>query len=53
MSEGRIVPMSKFLEKKRADYGLPPLKPAGVEQLRKILAATGFDKIQFRKGETV
>jgi len=53
ISEGRIVPMSKFLEKKRADYGLPPLKPAGVEQLRKILSATGFDKIQFRKGETV
>ena len=51
-SEGRIVPMSKFLEKKRAEYGLPPLKPADAEAVRKILSATGFDKIQFKKGET-
>jgi heterodisulfide reductase subunit C len=51
MSEGRIVPISKFLEKKRAEYGLPQLKPAGVEAVRKILSATGFDKIQFKKGE--
>jgi heterodisulfide reductase subunit C len=46
MSEGRIVPISKFLEKKRPDVGLPPLKPAGVDALRKILSATGFDKLQ-------
>ena len=52
ISEGRIVPMSKFLEKKRADYGLPPLKPAGIEALRKILSATGFDKTMAKKGET-
>ncbi|MGQ9507035.1 MAG: 4Fe-4S dicluster domain-containing protein [Candidatus Bathycorpusculaceae bacterium] len=52
MSEGRIVPISKFLEKKRPEYGLPPLKPAGVEAIRKILSATGFDKIQFKRGET-
>lgn len=52
MSEGRIVPMSKFLEKKRADYGLPPLKPPGIEALKKILSATGFDKIMFKKGES-
>ncbi len=52
ISEGRIVPMSKFLEKKRADYGLPPLKPAGTEALKKILSATGFDKIMPKKGET-
>ncbi|MGB9740320.1 MAG: 4Fe-4S dicluster domain-containing protein [Candidatus Bathyarchaeia archaeon] len=51
-SEGRIVQMSKFLEKKRAEYGLPPLKPAGVEAVKKILSATEFDKIQFKKGET-
>jgi len=49
-SEGRIVPISKFLEKKRGDYGLPPLKPAGVEAARKILSATGFDQIMFKKG---
>ncbi|MGB9853400.1 MAG: 4Fe-4S dicluster domain-containing protein [Candidatus Bathyarchaeales archaeon] len=52
ISEGRIVPMSKFLEKKRADYGLPPLKPAGTEALKKILSATRFDKIMTKKGET-
>jgi heterodisulfide reductase subunit C len=46
LSEGRIVPISKFLEKKRPDVGLPPLKPAGVDALRKILSATGFDQLQ-------
>jgi len=51
LSEGRIVPISKFLEKKRAEYGLPPLKPVGMEALRKILSATGFDKIMPKKGE--
>jgi len=53
LKEGRIVPMSKFLEKKRSDIGLPPLKPADVYSLRKILAATGFDKILQRKEEKV
>jgi heterodisulfide reductase subunit C len=51
INEGRIVPISKFVEKKRTDFGLPPLKPAGVEALRKILSATGFDKLQQRKEE--
>jgi len=46
LNEGRIVPISKFLEKKRPEVGLPPLKPAGVDALRKILSATGFDKLQ-------
>jgi heterodisulfide reductase subunit C len=46
MTEGRIVPMSKFVEKKRAEIGLPPLQPCNTEVLRKILAATGFDKLQ-------
>lgn len=49
INEGRIVPISKFVEKKRADFGLPPIQPAGVEALRKILSATGFDKIQQKK----
>ena len=49
MSEGRLAPISKFLEKKRTEYGLPPLKPANVEALKIILAATGFDKIMFKK----
>lgn len=51
-SEGRVATLSKFIEKKRPDYGLPPLKPAGVEALKKILSATGFDKIQQNKEET-
>jgi hypothetical protein len=45
------VPISKFLEKKRADYGLPPLKPTGIETLKKILACTGFDKLWPKKEE--
>ncbi len=52
MSEGRIVPISKFLEKKRGDYGLPPLKPTGIEALKKILQATGFDRLILKKGES-
>ncbi len=51
MNEGRIVPISKFLEKKRPEVGLPPLKPAGVEALRQILSATGFDKLARKKEE--
>ena len=52
INEGRIVPVSKFLEKRRVQIGLPPLKPSGVEALRKILAATGFDKVQQKKEAT-
>jgi heterodisulfide reductase subunit C len=44
INEGRIVQISKFVEKKREEYGLPPLKPVSVEDLNKILAATGFTK---------
>ncbi|MEM2281507.1 MAG: 4Fe-4S dicluster domain-containing protein [Candidatus Bathyarchaeia archaeon] len=51
MNEGRLAPISKFIEKKRTEFGLPPLKPANLEALRKILAATGFDKIMFKRGE--
>lgn len=50
-NEGRIVPISKFLEKKRPDLGLPPLKPVGVDALRKILSVTKFDKIKQEKKE--
>lgn len=49
MREGRLASMSKFLEKKRSEYGLPPLKPTGVEVLRKILSTTGFDKLPTSK----
>jgi len=44
IAEGRIVQISKFVEKKREEYGLPPLKPVGVDALNKILSATGFSK---------
>jgi heterodisulfide reductase subunit C len=49
LSEGRIVPMSKFIEKKRPELGLPSLKPTGIEAMKEILAATGLDKIQSKK----
>ncbi len=42
--EGRIVKVSGFVEKKRTRLGLPALKPTGVDSLRKILSATGFNK---------
>lgn len=48
-SSGRIVPLSKFMESKRPQIGLPSLKPTGVEPLKRILAATGFDKLQKKK----
>jgi heterodisulfide reductase subunit C len=44
MNEGRIVQISKFVEKKREEYGLPPLKPVGISALNTILSATGFTK---------
>jgi len=51
MAEGRIVPISKFVEKKRPEYGLPTLKPAGSDAMKKILSATGFDRIKWKKEE--
>lgn len=50
-NEGRIVKVSKFVENKRAITGLPPLQPTGIEALKKIFAATGFDKLP-QKEET-
>jgi heterodisulfide reductase subunit C len=49
LNEGRIVKVSAFVEKKRPTLGLPPLQPTGVEALRKMLSATGFDKLQQKK----
>ena len=51
VNDARLVKVSRFAEKKRASFGLPPLQPTGVEALRKILLATGFDKLQ-RKAES-
>jgi heterodisulfide reductase subunit C len=50
ISDGRIVTISKFLEKKRLDLGLPPLQPTGLDALIKILSAAGFNKLQ-KKGK--
>ena len=52
LNDGRIVGVSKFVEKKRPTLGLPPLQPTGVDALKKILSATGFDKLQQKKEET-
>jgi heterodisulfide reductase subunit C len=46
IGDGRIVKISQFAENKRDSLGLPPLQPVGVEAMRKILSATGFDKRQ-------
>ncbi len=51
MNEGRVVKVSKFVEKKRPTLGLPSLQPTGVDSVRKILSATGFDKLQLKKEE--
>jgi len=51
LDDGRIVKVSKFMEKKRPTLGLPPLQPTGVNALRKIVSATRFDKFQ-KKEET-
>ena len=51
MNEGRIVPISKFVEKKRPVYGLPPLQPTGIEALKKILSAIRFGESLQKKEE--
>jgi len=51
INDGRVAKMSRFMEQKRPDVGLPPLQPTGVEALRKILSATGFDKLQKEEEE--
>lgn len=51
LNDARVVKVSKFVETKRPTLGLPPLQPTGVNALRKILSATGFDKLQQKKEE--
>jgi heterodisulfide reductase subunit C len=51
IADGRIVAISKFVEKKREDFGLPSLKPVDVEDLKKILEATGFTKPEKKEAE--
>ncbi|MBC7129781.1 4Fe-4S dicluster domain-containing protein [Candidatus Bathyarchaeota archaeon] len=52
ITNGRLAPISKFIEKKRTEYGLPPVKPAGIEAVNKILSATGLLELVSRKGES-
>lgn len=52
LNDGRIIKVSRFGESKRPTLGLPPLQPTGVDALRKILSATGFNKLQQKKEET-
>jgi len=49
LNDGCIVKVSAFVEKKRPTLGLPPLQPTGVDAIRKILSATGFNKLQHKK----
>ena len=51
MNDGRIVKVSQFVENKRPALGLPPLQPTGTEALKKILSATGLDKVRLEKEE--
>ena len=52
LNDSRIVKVSRFVDSKRPTLGLPPLQPTGVDALRKILSATGFNKLQQKKEET-
>jgi heterodisulfide reductase subunit C len=49
-NDGRIVKVSKFAENKRVTIGLPPLTSTNVDAIKKILSATGLDKLT-REGE--
>ncbi len=46
LNNGRIATVSKFVEKKRPALGLPPLQPTGLDDVRKILSATGYEKLR-------
>ncbi|RKX41917.1 MAG: heterodisulfide reductase [Thermotogae bacterium] len=42
---GRLVEISRFMMKTREKYGLPELKPAGLDAIKRILESTTFDKV--------
>ncbi len=52
MNDARIVNVSRFAKKKRTNLGLPPLQPTGIRALKKILSATGFDKLHKKNPST-
>jgi heterodisulfide reductase subunit C len=43
-NDGRISKLSRFMERKRSNLGLPAPQPTGIETLQKILSTTGFGK---------
>jgi heterodisulfide reductase subunit C len=45
LESGRLVKMTSLTEKKRTTYGLPPVPSTGVEAIKKIAKATGFDEL--------
>lgn len=45
IKDGRLVKISRLTEKRRANYGLQPTPSTGVEAIKTIAKATGFDKI--------
>jgi heterodisulfide reductase subunit C len=52
LNNGRIATVSKFVEKKRPTLGLPPLQPTGLDDVRKILSATGYEKLRQEEEDT-
>ncbi len=44
MSEGRVVPVTKFLMRRREKVGLPPISDTGVEVLNKIFSIPSYNK---------
>ncbi|MFQ6081620.1 MAG: 4Fe-4S dicluster domain-containing protein [Candidatus Bathyarchaeia archaeon] len=45
IESGRIAKITRLTEKRRVELDLPSIPPASVEAVRKIVAATGFDKL--------
>ena len=48
-NNGRISTLSRFMERKRSNLGLPAPQPTGIEAVKKILSVTGFGQIQDKK----
>ena len=45
IKQGRINPVTDFIQKQREKFGLPKLGPINSEELQKIAKKTGFDKL--------
>jgi len=44
-STGRLVEVSRFTMKSREKFGLPALKPVGLDAIKKIIESTSFSKV--------